>query len=103
MSLAVLAAAVALASSDGSAAAARALNLAVMRAPPPARRHEEDLVLRSAGLARTSVDTALDKGATGSVGFLCGRPGGQADQGGAAAYGYDPNGRFVGAKLSIGF
>ena len=68
-----------------------------------ARTHEETLALHSIGIARTSVDTQITRGATGSLGFLCGRQPGQTDQGAAAAYGYDPSGRFVGAKLSIGF
>jgi hypothetical protein len=57
------------------------------------------------GLAKTSVASRLDaRGVVGELGFLCGR---QASEGGrtgaAAARGYDPNGRFVGAKLKLTF
>ncbi len=40
---------------------------------------------------------------TGSVGFLCGREPGQGHTGSASAFGYDPHGRFLGAKLSRAF
>ena len=40
---------------------------------------------------------------TGAFGFLCGRQPGHDTGGVAAAYGDDPHGRFVGAKLAIAF
>jgi hypothetical protein len=40
---------------------------------------------------------------TGAIGFLCGRAPGQSEFGSAEAYGFDPQGRFVGAKLSYAF
>lgn len=59
---------------------------------------------RSPGIATTSVDHSFaGKGLTGSAGFLCGIQPGQGQDGGAAAYGYDPHGRFLGAKLSLAF
>jgi hypothetical protein len=39
----------------------------------------------------------------GELGFLCGREAGQGRTGAAAARGYDPSGRFVGAKLRLSF
>lgn len=62
--------------------------------------------LNSEVFARTSVDHHFGKGdggATASAGFLCGRQPGHGDSGAAAAYGVDPHGRFVGAKLSFAF
>jgi hypothetical protein len=57
------------------------------------------------GVGRTAVDHSFGKGGgvTGSAGFLCGRGAGPDNNGAATAYGYDPEGRFVGAKLSIAF
>jgi hypothetical protein len=60
--------------------------------------------LDSAVFARTAVSRSFARrdDLTGSVGFLCGlKP--SAVGGGAAAYGSDPHGRFVGAKFSIAF
>ncbi|HEY3950655.1 hypothetical protein [Phenylobacterium sp.] len=62
--------------------------------------------LSDAVFAKTSVDRHFGKsesGLTASAGFLCGRQQGGGDTGGAAAYGVDPHGRFVGAKLSFAF
>lgn len=65
-----------------------------VRAPEP----------RIPGVARTSVDRRFDEsGVIGSLGFLCGIEPGAERKGGAAAYGYDPSGRFVGAKLRVTF
>jgi hypothetical protein len=56
------------------------------------------------GIARTSVDARLGPGAVvGQLGFLCGRQPGQGETGSASAFGYDPHGRFLGAKLSRAF
>ena len=59
--------------------------------------------MRVAGIAKTSVESRLAENddVTGSLGFLCGLQPGQKPTGAAAARGYDPNGRFIGAKLSI--
>ena len=57
-----------------------------------------------AGVARTAIDRSLGKGGvTASAGFLCGRGAGPDNNGAATERGYDPEGRFVGAKLSISF
>ena len=62
--------------------------------------------LNSEVFAKTSVDHHFGEGEGGptvSAGVLCGRQPGHGDSGGAAAYGIDPHGRFVGAKLSFAF
>jgi hypothetical protein len=57
-----------------------------------------------AGVAKTSIDHRFDEdGAVGSFGFLCGLNPGQRMSGAAGASGYDPMGKFLGAKLSIAF
>lgn len=57
---------------------------------------------RIPGVARTSVDRSLaSDDVTGSLGFLCGLEPGAGKQGAAAIRGYDPTGRFLGAKLKI--
>jgi hypothetical protein len=61
--------------------------------------------VESVVFAKTALDHrfAGRQDVTGSVGFLCGLKPGHNDGGGAAAYGVDPHGRFVGAKLSFAF
>ena len=63
--------------------------------------------LNSEVFAKTAVDRHFGAngpgGATASAGFLCGLQPGHGDSGGSAAYGIDPHGRFVGAKLSFAF
>jgi hypothetical protein len=57
-----------------------------------------------AGIARTSVDHRFeDEGAVGSAGYLCGLQPGEKMYGAAGAAGYDPMGKFLGAKLSVAF
>jgi hypothetical protein len=57
-----------------------------------------------AGVAKTSVDHRFDdEGTVGSFGFLCGLNPGQRMSGAAGASGYDPMGKFLGAKLSFAF
>ena len=56
-----------------------------------------------AGIARTSVDHRFDGDAVGSFGYLCGLNPGQKMTGAAGAAGYDPMGKFLGAKLSLAF
>ncbi len=58
--------------------------------------------LRAPGVARTSVDHRFG-GLVGSAGFLCGLQSGQEDSLAARSGGYDPHGRFLGAKLSLPF
>jgi hypothetical protein len=58
-----------------------------------------------AGTVRTSVErrfSGLDS-AVGEAGFLCGLLPHPDTSGAAAAYGHDPDGRFVGAKLRLSF
>lgn len=62
--------------------------------------YTESYALRTMGVAKTSVSETEDE-ITRSLGFLCGIQPGQKPTGAAAARGYDPNGRFLGAKLSI--
>ena len=68
-----------------------------------APRPPVDKDVRIPGVARTAVDYRAGGGLVGSLGFLCGREPGADLKGAAAAHGYDPNGRFVGAKLRIAF
>jgi hypothetical protein len=57
-----------------------------------------------AGIAKTSIDRRFaDDDATGSFGYLCGLNPGQKMTGAAGAAGYDPMGKFLGAKLTIAF
>ena len=92
--------------------AADILAQAVVAAPPQSRVSSPVLDLsRSryasplpAGIARTSIDHRFeDDAAVGSVGYLCGRDPGQRMSGAAGAAGYDPMGKFLGAKLSFAF
>ena len=59
--------------------------------------------LRAAGIAKTSLDARFARPElSGAVGFLCGlQP--RRDETIATAHGYDPQGRFLGAKLSLAF
>jgi hypothetical protein len=67
-------------------------------------RKAEAQPIRQPGIAKTSVDYASPSdGVSGSLGFLCGLKPGAERTGAAAARGYDPTGRFVGAKLSFAF
>ena len=61
--------------------------------------------VESAVFARTAVDHRFSRrqDITGSLGFLCGLQPGHTESGGAGAYGSDPHGRFVGARLSFAF
>jgi hypothetical protein len=58
---------------------------------------------RIPGVARTAIDRRLDDDAVGSIGFMCGLKPGAEKSGAAAAHGYDPTGRFVGARLRFAF
>ncbi|MGZ6019944.1 MAG: hypothetical protein ACXWKO_14845, partial [Phenylobacterium sp.] len=61
--------------------------------------------LNSEVFATTAVDRKFGRrdDLTGSLGLLCGRQPEHTERGGAAAYGTDPHGRFLGAKLSLSF
>jgi hypothetical protein len=56
---------------------------------------------RIPGVAKTSMDHRYDADVVGSLGFLCGLEPGAERKG--AIRGYDPTGRFVGAKLRVAF
>ena len=55
------------------------------------------------GVARTSVDGHVSDRLTSSFGFLCGLHPSVGHEGAAAMRGDDPQGRFLGAKLSLAF
>ena len=61
--------------------------------------------MSSAVFARTAVERSFARRdeVKGSLGFLCGLQPGHNEAGSAGAYGVDPHGRFVGAKLSFAF
>jgi hypothetical protein len=68
---------------------------------PHASRYASPL---PAGIAKTSIDHRFDGDDTvGSFGYLCGLNPGQKMSGAAGAAGYDPMGKFLGAKLSFAF
>ena len=56
-------------------------------------------------IAQTSLARALSsrRDATGEAGFICGLMPHPDTSGAAAAFGHDPHGRFVGAKLRVAF
>ncbi len=57
-----------------------------------------------AGVVRTSVDHSFAPGkVSGSAGFVCGLQDSLDHAGAREITGYDPHGRFVGAKLSFAF
>ncbi len=70
---------------------------------PVATRPIQSSALEAAVLPRTAVRYSLAPDATGRFGFLCGREPGQTRSGSAGAFGSDPHGRFVGARLSRAF
>lgn len=89
-----------LGAADLAAAVRPALN-ASRRAPVPSFRAPSGSE-RPEGMAQTSIERRFDRErVSGAVGFLCGRPDSLSGTGGAALYGTDPHGRFVGARLSI--
>jgi opacity protein-like surface antigen len=91
--------------------ARQALDAAVLATGPApqvrltlAEPYAQAYAMKQAGVARTSVDRRLrSQDVTGSLGFLCGLQPGAERSGAAAANGYDPSGRFLGAKLSFAF
>ena len=93
----------------GLACAAQAqtsLSAAVFAQPAPRLSIAPEIAqanaLRQAGVARTSVDRSFAGRATASLGFLCGlQP--RRDEAIGAAHGFDSQGRFLGAKLSLAF
>jgi len=117
LSLALCAAAGAASAQAATGPAAHALAQAVIVTPARAAPSSTALDLSSphtshyaqsnplpAGVARTSIDHRFeDDGAVGSAGYLCGLQPGEKMFGAAGAAGYDPMGKFLGAKLSIAF
>jgi len=88
-----------------SAAAPDPLAAAAFRTPQPAAAPpQRSDPPRDFGMPTTAVEHRFGRGeVTGSAGFLCGlQPKAMAD-GAAAAYGVDPHGRYVGAKLRLAF
>ena len=78
------------------------MSLDVSRHRSPFAMTEEQAAMLRAGVARTAVDHRFADALTGSLGFLCGLHG-ETYQGAAAMRGSDPDGRFLGAKLSLAF
>jgi hypothetical protein len=78
---------------------ARPLDLSVPGALSYARRAPLAL---PRGVARTSVEHQSND-LTGSAGLLCGLQPSAQTSGAATARGYDPDGKFVGAKLALRF
>jgi hypothetical protein len=65
----------------------------------------EAAVGKGVGLSRVAVEHRFDgkAQATGSLGFLCGRPDSLDARAAASPLGSDPHGRFLGARLSFAF
>jgi len=81
-----------------------ALDLSAHKGAAFSPRYDQAPEARIPGVARTAIDHRYDEGVVGSLGFLCGlEAGAERDKGAAAARGYDPSGRFVGAKLRVAF
>ena len=69
-----------------------------------ANRDAEAELVRAAVLPKRSIDRKLSSDrVTGSAGFLCGLQPNMDGSGSSKAAGYDPHGRFIGAKLSFAF
>ena len=74
-------------------------------APQSPLRYAAMHTARIAGITKTSVESRFGVGdqAKGEAGFLCGLLPHPDTSGAAAAFGHDPDGRFVGAKLRLAF
>jgi hypothetical protein len=104
-----LAAALSASAAQAEPAALAALNAAVRTAPRPllvaptlAAPYAEAHAMKQARIAKTSVERRADN-ATAALGFLCGLQDSAGRMGSSAAFGSDPHGRFLGAKLSFAF
>ncbi len=110
-SLALTAPSLAHAQADAGAAPASApklSSLAGLRLPAPGAPADFALSRPAAAGAAPDSPTAVDGplplgGLKGEAGFLCGMQPGTDNSGVASAAGYDPQGRFVGARLSLPF
>lgn len=98
----------------GAASAAPAISLDRVATPVPATgaplklKARPDFKTSSAlvsGVAKTSVERRFgsDEDIAALAGFICGRDSAADYSGAAGAYGDDPHGRFVGAKLTRSF
>jgi hypothetical protein len=77
---------------------AAALNAAVLA--PDRTAHE----LPQPGVAKTAIDRRFERdAATGSLGFLCGRPDSLDERARSQPLGSDPQGRFLGGRLAFAF
>jgi len=106
MKPALLAAAVTLCAGAAHAQPADRLSAAAFQARPAAidMAPAAPEPSRPVGVAKTSLDHRFARrDLDGSLGFLCGLQPKANTEGAAAAYGVDPNGRFVGLKLHMSF
>lgn len=96
----------------GAAHAAPAISLdrvaTPVQGPPLSLKPRPDLRAAASpmnGIAKTSVEHRFgnDEEMAALAGFICGRDSAADYHGAAGAYGDDPHGRFVGAKLSRSF
>ena len=72
--------------------------------PDAPSRYAREASTDNTSFARTAIDRRFgDDDAVGSFGYLCGLNPGQKMSGAAGAAGYDPMGKFLGAKLSFAF
>src|SRR5689334_19881247 len=78
------------------AADAAALNAAVLA--PDRQSH----ALPQPGVAKTAIDRRFER-ASGALGFLCGRPDSLDERAKSQPLGSDPEGRFLGARVSVPF
>jgi hypothetical protein len=70
----------------------------------PAARPRPASMIEAAVLPSRSIDRRLgSNGPVASAGFLCGLQEGVSNRGSASAAGWDPHGRFLGAKLTFAF
>jgi hypothetical protein len=105
--------ALALAATLALAGAARAEPGPQTVAPPPAAGSSAALKAavfaeaaegKGQAMSRVAVDHRFAKSdATAAVGFLCARPDSLDERAASSAYGSDPHGRFLGARLSVAF
>ena len=81
-----------------AASDAASLNAAVLA--PDRQSH----ALPQPGVAKTAIDRRFERSqVSGSLGFLCGRPDSLDERADSQPLGSDPQGRFLGARLSFAF
>lgn len=69
------------------------------RAGPTAQTRMRLAESTPVGIAKTAIDQRIGGGLTGSLGFMCGN----ARAAAPSPLGYDPAGRFVGARIGLAF